>query len=99
MALHPSFLVLLTSDMTGTVPIMSKLTPEQAIFHFALGYSHDLLEESGKVRPRMAFYPCFDEARKALPELAYVKLFKERIETHQPEVYLFNTGYFGGKYG
>ena len=40
---HPSDIVMLTCDAFGVLPPVSRLTPEQAVFWFLLGYTAKVL--------------------------------------------------------
>ncbi len=99
MAPHPTTLILLTADAYGVLPAVSKLSIEQAQYHFISGYTSKLAgTERGVVEPQAAFSTCFGAPFMPRPSSVYAKLLKERIEAHKANVYLINTGWQGGPY-
>ena len=97
---HPNTIIFLTCDAFGVLPPMSKLTNEQAIDYFLSGYTAKIAgTERGVLKPTATFSSCFGEAFLALHPHVYAKLLKEKLEKHQPAVWLVNTGWIGGKYG
>ena len=55
--------------------------------------------ERGITEPQATFSACFGEAFLTLHPTIYADLLKEKIENHNCNVYLVNTGWVGGKYG
>jgi phosphoenolpyruvate carboxykinase (ATP) len=97
---HPSTIIFLTADAYGVLPPISKLTPEQAQYHFISGYTSKLAgTERGIVEPVAAFSTCFGSPFMPRPSSVYAKLLEKRIHQHQVNVYLINTGWQGGPYG
>jgi phosphoenolpyruvate carboxykinase (ATP) len=97
---HPSTIIFLTADAFGVIPPIAKLTQEQAQYHFISGYTSKLAgTERGIVEPQAAFSTCFGAPFMPRPSTVYAKLLKERIDRHQANVYLINTGWQGGPYG
>lgn len=97
---HPRVAFLLTADMFGVLPPLARLTPEQAVYYFLLGYTARLAgTEQGLVEPVADFSPAFAAPFLALPPVRYAEMFRERIERHGTEVWLVNTGWTGGGYG
>jgi phosphoenolpyruvate carboxykinase (ATP) len=100
MASNPSVVIFLTADAYGVLPPVSKLSQEQAQYHFISGYTSKLAgTERGIVEPQAAFSSCFGAPFMPRPSSVYAQLLKERIETHNASVYLINTGWQGGPYG
>ncbi|HYF90959.1 MAG TPA: phosphoenolpyruvate carboxykinase (ATP) [Symbiobacteriaceae bacterium] len=96
----PEVVVFLTADAFGVLPPISKLTKEQAMYHFISGYTSKLAgTERGVVSPEATFSSCFGGPFLPLPPAAYAKLLGEKIEKHNTKVYLLNTGWSGGPYG
>jgi len=94
---HPKIIVFLTCDAYGVLPPVSKLTTDQAMYHFISGYTAKVAgTERGIAEPVATFSPCFGGPFLTLHPLQYAELLKMKIETHQSMVYLVNTGWIGG---
>lgn len=97
---HPSVVVFLTADAFGVLPPISKLTKEQAMYHFLSGYTSKLAgTERGITEPQVTFSTCFGEPFLPLSPAVYAEMLGKRIEEHHSTVYLVNTGWSGGPYG
>ncbi|WP_261305214.1 phosphoenolpyruvate carboxykinase (ATP) [Paenibacillus andongensis] len=97
---HPSVIIFLTADAFGVLPPISKLTKEQAMYHFLSGYTSKLAgTERGVTEPEATFSTCFGAPFLPLHPTVYAKLLGDKIEEHQVNVYLVNTGWSGGPYG
>jgi len=100
MASHPQNIIFLTCDAFGVLPPVSKLTKEQAMYYFLSGYTAKVAgTERGITEPQAAFSACFGEAFLPLHPTAYAKLLGEKMEQHNVNAYLVNTGWAGGGYG
>ncbi len=100
MAGHPNAVIFLTADAFGVLPAVSKLSEEQAQYHFISGYTSKLAgTEQGVTEPVAAFSTCFGAPFMPLPASVYAKMLTERIQEHKVSVYLINTGWQGGPYG
>jgi len=100
MAGHPNAVIFLTADAFGVLPAVSKLTEDQAQYHFISGYTSKLAgTEQGITEPVAAFSTCFGAPFMPLPSAVYAKMLTERIQRHKVSVYLINTGWQGGPYG
>ena len=97
---HPKTVIFLTCDAFGVLPPVSKLTYDQAVYHFLAGYTAKIAgTERGVKEPTATFSSCFGEAFLSLHPNVYADLLKEKLNTHKPTVWLVNTGWIGGKYG
>jgi phosphoenolpyruvate carboxykinase (ATP) len=100
MADHPTNVVFLTADAFGVMPPISRLTPQQAMYHFLAGYTARVAgTEKGVVEPQATFSTCFGAPFMALRPTVYAKLLGEKIEKHQVRCWLVNTGWTAGPYG
>ena len=97
---NPKVIVFLTADALGVLPPVSKLTKEGAMYHFMSGYTSKLSgTERGIKEPKSVFSECFGAPFMPRPASVYAKLLGEKINQHNTEVYLVNTGWSGGPYG
>ncbi|MBC8015222.1 MAG: phosphoenolpyruvate carboxykinase (ATP) [Sporomusaceae bacterium] len=97
---HPKAVIFLTADAFGVLPPIAKLTKEQAMYHFLSGYTSKLAgTERGITEPQATFSACFGEPFLPLSPLVYAKLLGEKLEKHNANVFLINTGWSGGAYG
>lgn len=97
---HAKNIVFLTCDAFSVLPPVSKLTPEQAIYHFYSGYTAKIAgTEQGVKEPTPTFSACFGEAFLPLKPQVYADLLFEKIHKHGANVWLVNTGWTGGRYG
>ena len=97
---HPTNIIFLSADAFGVLPPVSKLTNEQAMYYFLSGYTAKVAgTERGVDKPTATFSACFGEAFLPLHPTVYAKLLGEKIDKHNVNVYLVNTGWTGGAYG
>ncbi|SHI00905.1 phosphoenolpyruvate carboxykinase (ATP) [Virgibacillus chiguensis] len=100
MAGHPNTIIFLTADASGTLPPISKLTKEQAMYHFLSGYTSKLAgTERGVTEPQATFSACFGSPFLPLAPSKYAAMLGEKIDAYQSNVFLVNTGWTGGSYG
>ncbi|GAA4465729.1 phosphoenolpyruvate carboxykinase (ATP) [Nibrella saemangeumensis] len=96
----PKNIFFLTADAFGVLPPISKLTPEQAMYHFISGYTAKVAgTEVGINEPKAAFSPCFGEAFLPLHPTQYAEMLGQKMSENQTNVWLVNTGWTGGAYG
>ncbi|MCA0984472.1 phosphoenolpyruvate carboxykinase (ATP) [Halobacillus yeomjeoni] len=97
---HPNAIIFLTADATGVLPPISKLTKEQAMYHFLSGYTSKLAgTERGITEPQATFSACFGSPFLPLAPSTYAEMLGEKIDQFNTDVYLVNTGWTGGAYG
>ncbi len=97
---HPKNIIMLTYDAFGVLPPVSKLTKEQAMYHFISGYTAKVAgTEAGVLEPTAVFSTCFGAPFMVLPPTVYAKLLGEKIQKHNVNCWLVNTGLNGGPYG
>jgi phosphoenolpyruvate carboxykinase (ATP) len=97
---HPENIVFLAADAYGVLPPVSRLTAEQAMFHFLSGYTAKLAgTERGVTEPKATFSACFGAPFLALHPSVYADMLGRKIEQHGVRVWLVNTGWTGGAYG
>jgi len=100
MAGHPDNIIFLTYDAFGVMPPVSKLTPEQAMYHFISGYTAKVAgTEVGVDEPQATFSACFGAAFLVWPPAKYAEMLAEKMREHGAEAWLVNTGITGGPYG
>lgn len=97
---HPKTIIFLTADAFGVLPPISKLTKEQAMYHFLSGFTSKLAgTERGVTEPEPVFSTCFGSPFLPLPATRYAEMLGQKIDEHGSQVFLVNTGWTGGEYG
>ena len=97
---HPKTILFLTADANGILPPVSKLTPEQAMLWFLMGYTSKLAgTETGIIDPVSTFSRFFGEPFMPRNPDVYARMLGERMRKHDSQVYLINTGWSGGPFG
>jgi phosphoenolpyruvate carboxykinase (ATP) len=100
MAGHPRHVVFLTADAFGVLPPISRLTRDQAAYHFISGYTAKLAgTEVGVKAPKATFSACFGAPFMPRHPGEYAAMLVERLERWDVPVWLVNTGWTGGPYG
>ena len=101
----PRNVFFLTCDAFGVLPPVSRLTPEQAMYHFISGYTAKIAgTEAGITEPQATFSACFGAPFIPLHPTKYADMLGEKLrrgaEDGSPiNVWLVNTGWTGGGYG
>jgi phosphoenolpyruvate carboxykinase (ATP) len=96
----PQNVIMLTCDAYGVLPPISKLTTEQAVYHFLSGYTARVAgTEKGVTEPQATFSACFGAPFMPRPADVYAKLLGDKIAFHKVNCWLMNTGWSGGAYG
>jgi phosphoenolpyruvate carboxykinase (ATP) len=97
---HPKNIVFLTADAFGVMPPISRLSAEQAMYHFLSGYTAKVAgTERGVTEPSATFSACFGAPFLPMHPGVYAGMLGERIAKHGAKVWLVNTGWTGGPYG
>jgi len=96
----PRNVVFLTADAFGVLPPISRLTREQAAYHFISGYTAKLAgTEVGVKEPSATFSAGFGAPFLPRHPGVYAELLMDRLERFDVPVWLVNTGWTGGPYG
>lgn len=94
---HPTDIIFLTCDAFGVLPPVSKLTAEQAMYHFISGYTAKVAgTEVGVTEPSATFSACFGAPFLVWHPGKYAGLLAEKMRQHHANVWLVNTGWTGG---
>lgn len=98
---HPQTIVFLTADAFGVLPPISKLTPEQAMYHFLSGYTAKVAgtERGLGKEPSATFSACFGSPFLPRRPGVYASLLGEKMRQHNVRCWLVNTGWVGGPFG
>lgn len=100
MAGHPTDVIFLTCDAFGVLPPVSRLTREQAMYHFVNGYTAKVAgTEMGVNEPVATFSPCFGGPFLVWHPNKYAELLAAKVDQHGSRVWLVNTGWTGGPAG
>jgi len=97
---HPTNVILLTCDAFGVLPPVSRLTAEQAMYHFISGYTAKVAgTEMGVTEPQATFSACFGAPFLVWHPTKYAELLASQLNKHGANTWLVNTGWTGGAYG
>ena len=97
---HPKKIIFLTADANGVLPPVARLTREQAMLQFIMGYTSKLAgTETGITEPQSTFSAFFGAPFMPLKPDVYAKLLGEYMDRYGAQVYMVSTGWSGGPYG
>lgn len=97
---HPKNIIFLTCDAFGVLPPVAKLSVDEAVQHFLMGYTAKVAgTESGVTEPVATFSHCFGAPFMPRRAQTYAELLREKVEEHNVKCWLVNTGWSGGGYG
>ncbi len=97
---HPSKIIFLACDAYGVLPPVSKLTKEQAMYHYLSGYTAKVAgTELGIKEPQATFSACFGKAFLTVHPTVYAEILARKMQEHESSAYLINTGWIRGPYG
>jgi phosphoenolpyruvate carboxykinase (ATP) len=81
------------------LPPVSKLSPAQAKYHFISGYTAKVAgTEQGITEPQATFSSCFGAAFLVWHPTKYAQMLAQRMQAHEADAWLVNTGWTGGSY-
>jgi hypothetical protein len=98
---------LITENTRGAYPLdcvmppISRLTPDQAIYHFISGYTSKIAgtEIGLGTEPEITFSTCFGGPFMVHRPYAYAEMLKARLLKYGAVCWLVNTGWTGGSFG
>jgi phosphoenolpyruvate carboxykinase (ATP) len=98
---HPKNIILLTCDASGVLPPISRLTPEQTVYHFISGYTSKIAgtEIGLGIEPKITFSACFGAPFMVHHPYVYANMLKQKMQKHGARCWLVNTGWTGGPFG
>ena len=98
---HPENIIMLTADAFGVLPPISRLSSEQAMYHFLSGYTARVAgtEKGLGKEPSATFSTCFGAPFMPRQPSVYARMLGEKIARHGANCWLVNTGWTGGVYG
>ena len=97
---HAQKIIFLTCDAYGVLPPVSKLTKGQAMYQYLSGYTAKVAgTELGVTEPTATFSTCFGSPFLTVHPTMYADILGRKIDEHQADAYLVNTGWSAGAYG
>ena len=93
---HASKIIFLTADAYGVLPPVSRLSYEQAEYHFLSGFTAKLAgTERGVTKPQPTFSACYGAAFLMLHPTVYSDVLSKKMKASNSKVFLVNTGWNG----
>ncbi len=97
---HPNNVIFLSADAYGVLPPVARLDQDQIRFYFLSGYTAKVAGTArGLTEPEPVFSTCFAAPFLVLPPERYADMLIDRVNGHQADVWMLNTGWVGGPYG
>ncbi len=98
---HPQNVLFLAADAFGVLPPVSRLNPNQAMYHFLSGYTAKLAGTEAGLgsEPVPEFSACFGSPFLPLAPGLYAEMLGSRLQEHNTQCWLVNTGWSGGAFG
>ncbi len=97
---HPKTIIFLTADAFGVLPPIAKLDKNMAMYHFVSGYTSKLAgTERGIKEPEATFSTLFGAPFFLMHPSVYADMLGRRMDEHEANAFLINTGWSGGPYG
>ena len=97
----PANIVMLTADAFGVLPPISRLSPDQAMYHFLSGYTARVAgtEKGMGKEPNATFSTCFGAPFMPRHPSVYAQMLRDKMRDTGAKCWLVNTGWTGGAYG
>ncbi|HVK97505.1 MAG TPA: phosphoenolpyruvate carboxykinase (ATP) [Flavisolibacter sp.] len=96
----PKNIFFLTCDAYGVLPPISRLSKWEAMYQFISGYTAKVAgTETGVTEPKPTFSACFGAPFLPLHPAKYAEMLGKKMEKHNVNVWMINTGWTGGSYG
>jgi len=96
----PKNIIMLTCDAFGVLPPISRLSPEQAMYHFLSGFTSKMAGlEKGIKETQPTFSTCFGAPFMPRRPEVYGNLLRKKIAENGAQCWLVNTGWTGGPQG
>ena len=93
----PAHIVMLTADAFGVLPPLSRLTADQAMYHYLSGYTARVAgTEKGLTEPTATFSACFGGPFLPRSPVFYARMLGEKMARQGARCWLLNTGWAGG---
>jgi len=98
---QPENVIFLTADAFGVLPPISRLSPEQAMYHFLSGYTAKVAgTERGLGKdPEATFSACFGAPFLPRHPNEYAAMLGDKLRARKAPCWLVNTGWVGGPFG
>ena len=97
---HPKQFIVLTCDPFGFLPLISKLTPDQVMFHCIAGFtSKGPGTEMGVAEPQATFSACVGAPFRMWHPYVYAEMLAAELDKTNCPAYLVDAGWAGGPYG
>ncbi len=97
---HPKNIIMLTCDSFGVLPPIMKLSDDEAVKQFLIGYTSKVAgTEQGIKKPKCAFSACFGLPFMPRKPIEYAEILRKKIKKHNVNCWFVNTGWTGGPYG
>jgi phosphoenolpyruvate carboxykinase (ATP) len=98
---HPRNVLFLTCDASGVLPPIARLNRNEAIYHFISGYTAKIAgtEIGLGIEPQITFSACFGGPFMVHHPFYYARLLAHKMEKHNCNCWLVNTGWVGGRFG
>ena len=98
---HPKNIIFLTFDANGVMPPISRLSHNQALYHFISGYTSKVggTETGVGEAPELTFSACFGAPFMVFHPAYYANLLKRNLQKYNVKTWLINTGLVGGSAG
>src|SRR6266481_5851606 len=97
----PENVIFLTADAFGVLPPISRLSPEQAMYHFLSGYTAKVAgtERGLGADPEATFSACFGAPFLPRHPNEYAAMLGQKLRERKTPCWLVNTGWAGGPFG